>query len=124
MDRNFDNEYAFHECSAPLVTTYQAIFNGKSRFFREDIGGLVFDDSHVADTVIKSSFTLSINKDNELYSQITKLFESYFHTINQDVKYNQVIEGKSDEVFILPPFEVKHRLETIKKMFIDSKVVI
>jgi len=122
MDGNYHNGYAFHECSAPLITTYQALFNGKSKFFREDIGGLVFDDSHVADTVIKDSFTLSVKRDNCLYLSIAKLFENYFLTIKQDLRYKQVLEEKNDEVFILPPFEVKHHLASIKKMFEDSKV--
>lgn len=122
MDGDYSNGFSFHDCTAPLVTTYQALFNGKSKFFREDIGGLIFDDSHVADTVIKDSFTLSIKRSSALYLQIAKLFESYFNTVKQDVRYKQVLEEKNDEVFIFPPFEVKHHLETIKKFFEDSKV--
>lgn len=122
MDGNYNNGYAFHECSAPLITTYQALFNGKSKFFREDIGGLVFDDSHVADTVIKDSFTLSVKNDNPLYLKIAKLFENYFLTIKQDIRYKQALEKKTDEVFILPPFEIKHHLASIKKMLEDAKV--
>lgn len=122
MDGKYTHEFDFHECKMPLVTTYQALFNGKSKFFKEDIGGLIFDDSHVADTILKNSFTLFIDKKNTLYLRIAKLFESYFDTIKQDARYKQVLEDKSEEVFILPPFEVKHHLESIKKLFIESKI--
>ncbi|WP_028581993.1 DEAD/DEAH box helicase family protein [Desulfogranum japonicum] len=34
--RNYNNDY-FHRGEAPCITTYQALFNGYSVFFREDI---------------------------------------------------------------------------------------
>ncbi|HIP13337.1 MAG TPA: DEAD/DEAH box helicase [Arcobacter sp.] len=118
----YNNEFAFHECKAPLITTYQALFNGKSRFFDEDIGGIVFDDSHVSGSVLKDSFTLSISRDEQLYKNIASLFKSYFDSQSQDVRYKQIMEGNGEEVFILPSFEVKHHLEAIKQLFIDSRI--
>ena len=118
----YTNEFDFHECKSPLVTTYQALFNGKSKFNSEDIGGIVFDDSHVSGSVLKDSFTLSISRDKQLYIQIANLFKSYFDSRKQDVRYNNILENRGDEIFILPPFELKHHIEIIKQYLIDAKV--
>ena len=119
---NYTNEFDFHECKSPLVTTYQALFNGKSKFNSEDIGGIVFDDSHVSGSVLKDSFTLSISRDKRLYMQIANLFKIYFDSQQQDVRYNNILENRGDEIFILPPFELKHHIEIIKQYLIDAKV--
>ncbi len=119
---NYTNEFDFHECKSPLVTTYQALFNGKSKFNSEDIGGIIFDDSHVSGSVLKDSFTLSISRDKQLYMQIANLFKSYFDSQQQDVRYNNILENRGDEIFILPPFELKHHIEIIKQYLIDAKV--
>lgn len=116
------NEFDFHECRAPLVTTYQALFNGKSKFTREDIGGIVFDDSHVSGNVLRDSFTLSISMEDSLYTKIASLFKSYFDSVGKDVRYKNILENKGEEVFILPPFEVRNNIESIKEFFLESKV--
>jgi len=118
----YTKEFYFDECKAPLVTTYQALFHGKSRFKNKDLGGIIFDDSHVSGSVLKNSFTLSLPRDSSLYTQIANLFISYFDSQNKDVRYNQILKGTGEEVFILPSFEVKHHLETIKKILIAEKV--
>jgi hypothetical protein len=120
--RKYTNEFDFDECKAPLVTTYQALFNGKSKFFDIDIGGIIFDDSHVSGSVLKDSFTLSIPREEILFSNIANLFKSYFDTQSQDVRYNHILEGKGEEILILPSFEVAHHIDRIKQFFIDSKV--
>ncbi len=122
LSRTYTNEIKFHECKVPLITTYQALFNGKSIFRYEDIGGIVFDDSHVSGSVLKDSFTLSIPKENALYMNVANLFKSYFETQKQDVRYKQILENNTDEVFILPPFEVKNHLAVIKQLLLDANV--
>ena len=120
--RTYTNEFDFDECKAPLITTYQALFNGKSKFFDIDIGGIVFDDSHVSGSVLKDSFTLSIPREESLFLNIANLFKSYFDTQSQDVRYNHILEGKGEEILILPSFEVAHHIDSIKHFFIESKV--
>ena len=124
LSGKYINEFEFYECKVPLITTYQALFNSKSKFSTEDIGGIVFDDSHVSGSVLKDSFTLSISntKDKTLYMNIASLFKSYFDSQRQDVRYKQIIESNSDEVFILPPFEVQNHLAGIKQLLLGAKV--
>lgn len=120
----FTNEFEFNQCKVPLITTYQSLFNGKSRFHKEDIGGIVFDDSHVADNILKNCFTLNISKsDNQkIYEKISSLAKPYFESSNQEVRFTQVINNKSDEVLILPPFELKEHYSEIRKILIENEV--
>ena len=47
----FDN-HLYRQGLAPCVTTYQALFNGKSKFFRENLAAVIFDDAHAAEHLI------------------------------------------------------------------------
>lgn len=120
----FINEFEFNQCEVPLITTYQSLFNGKSKFHKEDIGGIIFDDSHVADNILKNCFTLNVSKkDNSIiYEKLSSLVKPYFVSSKQDTRYSQIIEGKSDEVLILPPFELKNHYSEIKKILIENEV--
>ncbi|KLD98302.1 DEAD/DEAH box helicase family protein [Aliarcobacter butzleri] len=121
---DFINEFEFNQCKVPLITTYQALFNGKSKFHNEDIGGIVFDDSHVADNILKNCFTLNISKsdNSEIYEKVSSLARPYFESSNQIVRFNQVTNNKSDEVLILPPFELKEHFNEIRKILIENRV--
>lgn len=124
MNGIFTNEFDFNQCKVPLITTYQALFNGKSRFHKEEIGGIVFDDSHVADNILKNCFTLNVSKsvNTKVYNNIASLSKPYFESSNQETRFSQIINGKSDEVLILPPFELKSHYDEIKKILIENDV--
>src|SRR5436190_7359140 len=52
------NNNLYHQRSATCITTYHALFNGKSRFFHEGVVGAVFDDAHTAEHLLRDQFTL------------------------------------------------------------------
>ncbi len=52
---NFSNDL-FQQGKAPCITTYQALFNGKSKFAKQDISAIIFDDAHTAEGIIKIIF--------------------------------------------------------------------
>ena len=39
------------------MTTYQALFNGWSRFRSDDIAAVIFDDAHTADQILRDQFS-------------------------------------------------------------------
>ena len=51
--REFANEDAYFRAVSPCLTTYQALFNGKSRFRYDDVSAVIFDDAHTADNVLR-----------------------------------------------------------------------
>jgi hypothetical protein len=59
-DRNQVNEADFNKGDVLCITTYQALYNGVSRFAKENISGLIFDDGHGASHIIRDYFTLRL----------------------------------------------------------------
>ena len=61
-----------------LVATVQKLFNGKTVFGINAnylrVGSVVLDDSHACIDSIKTSFSIRIKKDNELYGELLNLF--------------------------------------------------
>jgi len=52
----------FDQGQSICITTYQALFNGKSRFKNEDIEAIIFDDSHAAENLVKNCFSLEVRQ--------------------------------------------------------------
>lgn len=105
--REFSND-RFRRGEAACVTTYQALFNGKSRFPREEPTAVVFDDAHAAEHLLRDHFSLQIERDQfpGLYSQIVALFQSYHQRIGRATSYGELESGASGGLFLVPPFEV------------------
>ncbi len=108
---------------APCLTTYQALFNGKSRFFREDIRAVVFDDAHTAEHLLRDQFTLTIsrNKFGDLYSQIVQLFRSYHTRIGKNVGYVETVEGKDpNQCWLVPPFALREQISELERLLMSA----
>ena len=105
--RKFSND-GFHRGEAACVTTYHALFNGKSRFPREEPTAVVFDDAHAAEHLLRDAFSLQIERTRfpDLYSQIVSLFQSYHRRIGRATSYGELESGKSGVLFLVPPFEI------------------
>src|SRR5206468_346615 len=78
FQREFSND-RYHSGRALCVTTYQALFNGRSRFFREPPAAIVFDDAHTAEHLLRDQFTLRIKRDQQLalFNFVVNLFAGY-----------------------------------------------
>jgi hypothetical protein len=108
---------------APCLTTYQALFNGKSRFFREDVRAVVFDDAHTAEHLLRDQFTLTIsrNKFDDLYSQIAQLFRGYHTRIGKNVGYVETVEGKDpNQCWLVPPFALREQISELERLLISA----
>ena len=102
-NRFSDNGYA-HEKS-PCLTTYQALFNGKSIFRRDDIAAVIFDDAHTADQILRDQYTLTISRDEmeSVYSSLFKLFSEYQDRVGESIRYQEMYRGASMDIFWIPP---------------------
>ena len=56
----FSLDRQYQRAEAPCVTTYQALFNGKTRFASDDISAVIFDDAHAAEHILRDQFSLNI----------------------------------------------------------------
>ncbi len=110
---------------AVCLTTYQALFNGKSIFANRDMAGIVFDDAHAAEHLLRDHFSLRISKAEfeRAYAFITAEFTEYFHSVGLASSFDEVVAGTGNRLFLAPPFEVRKSHEAIVKCLRESAVL-
>lgn len=106
--REFSNDL-YRRGEAPCITTYQALFNGRSRFFKEDIVAVIFDDAHAAEHLLRDHFSLRINRVElpAIYAELYSLFRNYHDKCGKAVSYRELQDGDSQQQFLIPPFEIR-----------------
>ena len=57
---NFSNDL-YKRAEAPCITTYQALFNGRTRFKSDHIAAAIFDDAHAAEHILRDQYSLTIS---------------------------------------------------------------
>lgn len=119
----FSNDLAARG-EAACLTTYQALFNGRSVFFKRDISGIVFDDAHTAEHLLRDHFSLRISKSQfeQTYSQIAAEFADYFHSVGLSSSFDEVLAGTSNRLLLAPPFEVRRAHAAILKSIREGTV--
>lgn len=88
-----------------LITHVQKVFNGKTTFgLNKDsiaVNHVILDDSHACIDSIKSSFTIKIEKEEELYAKLLTLFEP--DLISQgEGSYLDIKNGKYETILPIP----------------------
>lgn len=68
----------FLNCKSILLCNFYKLFNAKSIFSRDNItiGAIVIDDAHTCLDIARSSTTLEIRNDHEIFDRIIRLFET------------------------------------------------
>ena len=120
--REFSPDGLYQRAEAPCVTTYQALFNGRSRFSSDDISAVIFDDAHTAEHILRDQFSLSIARSEmeEAYWQIVALFQPYHQSVGSASTYAEVTEGESSAIFWVPPFEVRRNVEELRRTLLAA----
>lgn len=107
--QDFDDE--FLTSKSVLVCTYQALFNGKSRFGAPGssrdilkVASIILDDAHVSLTSIRESFTLVIsrNEDAEDYEYLAGIFRDDFRKLGKLGTYDDVVSGGDANILEVP----------------------
>lgn len=119
----FSNDL-FDKGEAVCLTTYQALFNGKSKFRNEEIAAVIFDDAHAAEGMIKDHFALNISrhKNEGLFLAIAELFRPYYHSVGRIGSFEEVLTGEQKKVELLPPFELIKNISEIYRLLNEAKV--
>ena len=120
--RGFSNGDLYHRAEAPCITTYQALFNGRSRFRFDDIAAVIFDDAHTADQILRDQFSLSITRRDmtETFDQILALFQPYHNSVGLASSFAEVIEGEASREFLVPPFEIQRNLSELRRLLVEA----
>jgi hypothetical protein len=120
---NFSDD-RFETGKAFCITTYQALFTARTTFSKEKKpSGVIFDDAHVAERMIRDAFTLSISKETfpTLYSDIVALVRPEFEKLNKGPHLNAVLEQHGQHAVTMCPPATAYRcreqiIEAIKRV--------
>jgi Rad3-related DNA helicase len=89
------------------LTNYQALFNSRTVFARDNRpGAIIFDDAHVAEKIIRDCFTLRIDKNKlpNIFSRLVDLSNPHFEAVGRGEYFRRILQGDSSyRVALLPP---------------------
>jgi Type III restriction enzyme, res subunit len=120
----FSNDL-YQSGQAACITTYHALFNGRSRFFRDGVVAIVFDDAHAAEHLMRDQFTLRIGKAAlpNVFSQIASLFDSYFANVGLGTGYKETIDREhAYRSWFVPPFAMHERSAELQRILVEGRL--
>lgn len=106
----------FETGKAFCITTYAALFNGHSsirhRYFPDAI---VFDDAHVAESMLRDAFTLRIDRqrDSSLFKEIADLFRPHFKKLGIRGRFADSIDPSRQQTAFVSPGGLYSRVERL-----------
>jgi hypothetical protein len=121
--KTFSNDL-FQRGEAPCITTYQALLNGHSKFFRDRVDAVIFDDAHAAEHLLRDHFSLQIKSAVRpgVYSAILALFKEYHQQIGMTGSYEELEAGSSSRLFFVPPFELHRQYHELMRVLGEANL--
>ncbi|QIG52209.1 DEAD/DEAH box helicase family protein [Nordella sp. HKS 07] len=111
IQKEFSNDL-FETGRAFCITTYQALFASISTFKGQNAPKcLIFDDAHVAERLIRDSFTLSISKHKfpDLFDKITQIVRPEFQALGKGAHLSYILSEVGQQSVTLCPLATSHR---------------
>ena len=105
VESQFNNDL-FESGKSFCITTYQALFNGFSAIRRRHFpGAVVFDDAHVAETIIRDSLTLNVSNFHhpDLFDAVAKLFQPHFKILRIEKRFKDSLTQEQDSIVMVAP---------------------
>ena len=120
---NFSNDL-YDRAEAPCVTTYQALFNGKTRFRTDHVVAAIFDDAHAAEHILRDQFSLTIPRweMNQTYEEIVALFQPFHTSAGLATSYAELAIGQSSRLFFVPPFELQRNIAELRRILLQANL--
>jgi len=115
----------YQRCLAPCITTYQAVFNGKSRFLKDKPKAIIFDDAHTAEHLLRDFFTICIKREKfpTLFSQIFELFRNYHCQVSRSVGYEETNNNQDhNKHWFVPPFALYEQHHELERYLLSAKL--
>lgn len=113
-----------------MVASYQAFFNGRSKFGVEgsgvgvpqEIGGIILDDAHTSFPTLRESFTLEIDAKTEAYQELIRIFREDFKKIDRLGTYEDVISNKESNVLEIPFWAWISKIQTVNEILVRYNI--
>lgn len=103
--KGFSNDL-FEIGKAFCITTYAALFNGHSALRNRHFpGAIIFDDAHVAESLLRDSFTLRIDagEQPELFNEIADMFNPHFRELGMAGRFRDATDPtRQNTTFVAP----------------------
>ena len=118
--KGFSNDL-FETGKAFCVTTYAALFNGHSalrnRFFPQAI---IFDDAHVAESLLRDAFTLRVNvyDHGDLFRELAELFKPHFHELGIAGRFRDALDLSRHSTAFVAPHGLYERSERLLEILL------
>lgn len=111
-----------------LICTYQALFNGRSRFGvrgKQAVmpAAIILDDAHVAFSTMRDIFTLSVNSktDSDSYTYLTNIFRNDFDKLKKLGTFDDLVSGKdSGSILEVPYWSWKAKSDQVSQFLRDK----
>jgi replicative superfamily II helicase len=112
----------FYNGKGVLVGTYEALFNGRSKFGVRGsgqaikVGAIILDDAHVALTSVRDAFSLTIfaKKHSDVYGELAARFRQAFSDVGRGGAFADIIRGKDFGVLEVPTWAWQSKLGEIQ----------
>jgi len=121
---NFTNSL-FETGKGFCITNYASLFNGLSILQRNHFpGAVIFDDAHVAERMIRESFTLKITAKthSELFKEITNLFKPHFKEVGKLASFEDIIDNPFQSSIMASPSAIKEKSGRLYTLLVDSGI--
>lgn len=113
----------FLNSRAIMVSTYNALFNGRSKFGIRgqmnpiSLGGIILDDAHSAFSVIRDSFTLKIDSitNRSLFESLIDIFRKDFRDIDKLGTLEDIVLGRNSAILEVPFYAWNEQLDTVRE---------
>lgn len=106
----------FETGQAFCITTYAALFNGLSSIRRHYFpSAIIFDDAHVAESILRDAFTLRIDvrSDEALFNEIVMLFQPHFKDLGIRGRFTDSLDPSKQYTAFVAPGGLYHRSERL-----------
>jgi len=122
-EKNADFSDEFLSGKSVLICSYQALFNGISRFGvrgdnREKIttAAIILDDAHVSFSSVRDQFTLRVDadEDKESYGHLAHIFREDFDKLGRLGTFDDIVSGGDYNVLDVPYWSWKNKVTQVR----------
>src|SRR5690625_3163262 len=108
---------------AIMIGTYNALFNGKSKFGirgeanPQKVGAVILDDAHAAFSVVRDSFTLEVKTEDNYsrYLELADLFRKSFKDIDKLGTLEDIMSGSDYSVLEVPYWAWHEQIDAVRE---------
>jgi hypothetical protein len=122
IEGEFSND-GYESGSAFCITTYQALFNGRTYFQRRKLPqAVIFDDAHVAEAFLRDALTLTIDseKDKSLFNKVAALFEQHFTDVGRRSSFRDSLGVQYKTIVMASPDAVAERASELEALIQEA----